>query len=178
MKLLTERIPDVKLVEIGNSRDERGFFRKVYSENQDYSKIFQQDIKEIYYSQSCAGTVRGMHFQMPPYEHEKLVHVIQGKIVDVVVDLRKNSLSFQKHMAVELEAEDNMAVFIPVGFAHGFASLQDGTLVLYGVTSVYHPEYDSGIAYDSIGYNWNIRNPNLSERDRSFLPLSAFGSPF
>jgi len=122
--------------------------------------------------------VRGMHFQRPPFEHSKLVYVINGSILDVVLDIRKGSKTYGKFFSIELNENENTSLYIPVGFAHGFKALEDNTLMLYNVSGVYNRECDQGIKWDSIGFNWNISNPVLSDRDRTFIPLSDFETPF
>jgi dTDP-4-dehydrorhamnose 3,5-epimerase len=115
-----------------------------------------------------------MHFQLPPNDHEKLVFVPSGKIMDVVVDLRKNSPTFQQHIAVELSAENKKSIFIPKGLAHGFKSLEDHTMTVYNVATEYNPSSDAGIHYDTFGFDWQTENPILSKRDLEFQSLNEF----
>ena len=172
-------IPDIKIIELSNRKDDRGNFVKIYNEEFYMREGTHFPIKEIYYSVSNRNVVRGMHFQLPPFEHAKIVHLISGKIVDVVVDLRKNSCTYGKYTAIELEGSSKKAVYIPEGFAHGFMTLEDNTIMQYCVGSVYNREFDSGIRYDSFGYDWG-GNVDLvvSERDLSFVELGKFISPF
>ena len=119
-----------------------------------------------------------MHFQYPPYDHNKLVYVSQGSIVDVVVDLRKNSDSYLKVFSVELSSKNNLGIYIPKGFAHGFKTLEDNSIVTYFVDSVYNKKNDNGLLYNSINYDWNLKSPIISKRDLSLVSLEKFESPF
>lgn len=119
-----------------------------------------------------------MHFQLPPHDHTKLVYVSRGRIMDVVVDLRKDSLTYGKHFAIELDDRKAQYLYIPKGFAHGFASLEEGSIVNYAQTSCYAPESDCGIKYDSCGIEWPFESPTVSGRDLAFDKLETFKSPF
>lgn len=158
--------------------DDRGLFHKLF--NYDFFKNngLDVDFKEFYYSTSKKNVLRGMHFQIPPFQHAKLVYVSQGRILDVVVDLRRNSATFKKHFAIELNDIDGRYLYIPVGFAHGFLSLENETIVNYAQTSCYSKEHDSGILYNSFGFKWETDNPVISERDLSFVEFNNFESPF
>ena len=136
------------------------------------------DWREEYYSKSVKGVIRGMHFQTPPHDHEKLVYCMQGQVLDVVVDLRKHSPSFGKHVAIQLDAERGHGLLIPKGMAHGFLALTDTVLMAYKVTTVYAPANDAGIRWDSLGVNWGVDQPIVSTRDRAHPPLADFVSPF
>ena len=119
-----------------------------------------------------------MHFQTPPHDHVKLVHVSAGKILDVVVDIRKSSKTYGKSFSIELDAISGKYLYIPKGFAHGFLSLEDKTIVNYAQTSCYNKEYDCGISALSCNFNWNIENPIQSVRDLTFPNIIEFKSPF
>lgn len=178
MKILPSSLEGIKIIECNFSQDNRGSFTKIYNEDEFHDADCDTIFRETYYSSSQKDVIRGMHFQFPPYDHEKLVHVIKGSILDVVVDLRKNSSTYKKHETFILTAKEHKALWIPKGFAHGFKSLEDDTIMLYQVASGYHSNYDSGIAYDSIGFDWGIENPIISERDKKFVKLEDFDSPF
>lgn len=169
---------DIRLIEIFRSKDNRGDFTKTFNEDAFMQLGLRTDFREMYYTKSSKGVIRGMHFQTPPFEHAKLVHVIAGEIVDVVLDIRKGSLSYGRFIEVKLSAEDANALYIPEGFAHGFKSLQDNTIVSYYVTSGYDREHDMGIRWDSFGYDWDEEIPILSERDLGFERFENFDSPF
>lgn len=161
-----------KLIDLPNFKDNRGDFTKVF-----HSLVPSLEIKEIYYSYSYANVIRGLHFQIPPFDHDKIVHVIKGKITDLVLDIRKNSPSYGKTICTELDENKKQILFIPKGFAHGFHSLED-SVVLYMQNTAYHAESDTGILYNSIHFSWNVTNPILSNRDLGFPRFENFNSPF
>lgn len=169
---------DIKIIEAFHNEDARGGFVKFYSGDEFRAAGIDFSVKEIYYSVSAKNVIRGMHFQLPPYDHDKLVHVMSGKVMDVVVDLRKGSSSYGKYFTIQLEGYSKRAVYIPRGFAHGFKSLENGTVMQYCVGSVYNREADSGIRYDSIGLDWECEEAIVSDRDRSFISLAEFQTPF
>ncbi|WP_100613697.1 dTDP-4-dehydrorhamnose 3,5-epimerase family protein [Confluentibacter citreus] len=178
MKIEKTELLGVNIIDNFVATDERGTFVKTFS-NEDFNrKELKFDIKETYYSISKKNVIRGMHFQLPPFEHKKLVFVIQGSIIDVIVDLRKESITYKKSISIELSANNRKALFIPEGFAHGFKSLEDNTITVYHVSSVYNSGADSGIYYDSIDFDWELINPIISERDRLFDKMHEFKSPF
>ena len=119
-----------------------------------------------------------MHFQIPPRDHAKLVTVIQGTIIDVILDIRKNSPTFGRHVEIELSRENRRSIYIARGLAHGFGTLSDSAIAYYMVTSEYSPEHDRGIRFDSFGYRWPISTPIVSDRDLSHVPFDQFVSPF
>lgn len=178
MNLIPTDFNGLFVLETACFQDNRGRFQKLF--NYDFFKKnnLETDFKEFYYSISQKNVIRGMHFQFPPYEHTKLVYVSKGKIRDVVVDLRKCSNTYGKCFSVELNACEGQYLYIPKGFAHGFLSLEDDTIVNYAQTSGYSKEHDHGIAYDSIGFDWDVKEPVISGRDLAFVPLENFKSPF
>ena len=135
-------------------------------------------ICEVYVSVSNKDVVRGMHFQTPPYEHNKIVFVQEGFIKDVVLDLRKTSPTYGKCFSIELNENSNIALFIPKGLAHGFASLENNSRILYIQDSVYSYECDCGVLYDSFNFDWGIGNPILSDRDKGFEKFLEYKTPF
>lgn len=157
--------------------DIRGKFIKTYHEADFVNLNLDLEVKEEYYSTSYCGVLRGLHFQIPPAEHEKLVYCSYGKVLDVIVDLRKGS-SYGKYMMLELSADKGNMLYIPKGMAHGFYTISDIAVMMYKVSSVYSPEHDSGIAWNSVRIPWPNNNPIISERDKSFQKLSEFTSPF
>jgi dTDP-4-dehydrorhamnose 3,5-epimerase/CDP-3, 6-dideoxy-D-glycero-D-glycero-4-hexulose-5-epimerase len=138
----------------------------------------ESNFVELYYSINKKDVIRGMHFQIPPVEHVKMVYVITGKIIDVCLDLRHNSKTYGTYFSCVLSDADDMYLYIPKGIAHGFASLEDNTIVHYAQTTCYSKEHDCGIKYDSFGFDWNIQNPIISDRDRSLPCLSDFHTVF
>lgn len=158
--------------------DDRGLFLKVFNYDFFRNSKLNADFKEFYYSTSNKNVIRGMHFQVPPYHHAKLVYVSHGRILDVVIDLRRSSATYKKHFAIELNDINGKYLYIPVGFAHGFLSLENETIVNYAQTSCYSKEHDSGILFNSFEFEWEIDNPIISDRDLSFVELNNFESPF
>lgn len=119
-----------------------------------------------------------MHFQLPPYQHSKVVWCPQGAILDVIVDLRKASSTYGQFYAQELSSNNNLAYYIPEGFAHGFKALTDNAMTYYLVSTEYNKESDTGIRYDSIGLDWGLSAPIISARDLSFVEMGNFNTPF
>lgn len=171
-------IPDVLLVRSRLFGDARGSFAETYS-GRDFAALginaaFVQDNHSI---STSSGTIRGLHFQLNPMAQAKLVRVLSGAIVDVVVDLRKDSPAFGRHVKVEMNARDGGQLYVPAGFAHGFVTRMPGTSVTYKVTNYYSPEHDRGIHFGdpALGIDWGIDSERaiLSDRDRKhplFVP--------
>lgn len=159
------------------ARDERGMFVKTFHENKFHEIGFNDYFKESYYSQSFKNVIRGMHFQISPFDHEKLVYVTAGKILDVVLDLRTKSPTYGKYEIIELN-EFKHSVFIPKGCAHGFLTLSDKATVVYNVSTVYTPEADKGVLWKSFGFSWPAEYPIVSQRDTSFPHFSALNKFF
>lgn len=177
MKISSLEISGVHLIENYEYYDERGGFIKSFSNDFFESSGISFTPREIYYSISKKDVIRGMHFQTPPKEHAKIIYVTSGKILDVILDIRKDSPTYGKYLSIDLTACKN-SIYIPIGCAHGFKSLEDNTFVIYNQTSCYSIENDSGILWDSFGYNWQIENPILSMRDLKFVHFNQFISPF
>lgn len=166
------------LVELPAFADDRGDFVKTFHADNFQQAGIDFTLRESYFSLSKKDVIRGMHFQTPPHQHSKVVFCLQGAILDVIVDLRKDSATYGQHYAHELSKANHLAYFIPEGFAHGFKSLTDDAITYYLVSSVYSKDHDTGILYSSIGYDWNVDSPIVSARDMSFVGLDAFDSPF
>ena len=166
------------IITLPASADDRGTFVKTYSETVFRNAGIDFTLRESYFSFSKKDVIRGMHFQLPPHQHSKIVFCPEGAILDVIVDLRKNSSTYRQFYAHELSADNNKAVFIPEGFAHGFKSLTDNSLTCYLVSSEYNKAHDTGIRYDSIGFDWDVMDPVLSARDLSFVAMGEFESGF
>ena len=158
--------------------DRRGSFTKVFREDLLENHGLKTDFQESYYSVSSKGVIRGMHFQVPPAAHSKLVYVNQGSILDVVLDIRRNSPTFGQHYKLKIRSNSLTYMYIPMGCAHGFLSLENNTVVTYLQTSSYNQECDKGINYNSFGMDWNITSPIISERDISFVDFKKFKTPF
>jgi dTDP-4-dehydrorhamnose 3,5-epimerase len=171
-------LPRAAVITFPSFPDDRGSFVKTFHESTLNQHGINFQLKESYFSLSKKGVIRGMHFQLPPHQHSKIVFCPQGSILDVIVDLRKGSPTFKHFFAQELSAENHKGYFIPDGFAHGFKSLTEDAITYYLVSSEYSKDHDTGILYNSFGYDWNNDQPIISERDLSFPSLEAFDSPF
>lgn len=168
MEIENTFIQGLKLIHLNQFADNRGKFQKVFNSDFFEKNGLATNFKESYYSISSQNVIRGMHFQISPFEHTKLVYVNQGAIVDVVVDIRKSSPTYGKFFRIQIDDKHPVLVYIPVGCAHGFLSLEDHTMVTYLQTSVYSPECDKGILYNSFGMDWGVEAPVISERDSLF----------
>ena len=157
--------------------DSRGRFMKTYQRDYFFSNGLEPDFKEHYYSISRKGVLRGMHFQNPPQGHSKLVYCTSGMILDVVLDLRVGSPSYLKYVSLELSAGAGNMLYLPEGLAHGFYAVTEAT-VAYNVSTVYVPELDDGVLWNSFGMSWPDISPVISERDSGFDALADFQSPF
>jgi dTDP-4-dehydrorhamnose 3,5-epimerase len=163
--------------------DERGWFSEVFHEKRlrDLG-ITCRFVQDNHSSSKRAGTLRGLHFQLPPMAQAKLVMVLRGRILDVVVDVRRNSPTFGKYVSVELSTEAGHQLYVPVGFAHGFLTLEDEVVVMYKVSNYYSPAHDSGICWNDpdIAFPWPFKHADIiiSEKDRRLSFLKNFSSPF
>lgn len=160
------------------AKDERGTFVKTFHAERFAELGLATEWREEYYSSSRKGVIRGMHFQTPPHDHEKLVYCMQGRVLDVVLDLRKDLPTFGEYIAVELDAVCGHGLMIPKGMAHGFLALAEDVLMAYKVTTVYSPSSDAGIRWDSFGLDWGVLQPIVSVRDRAHPAFADFASPF
>lgn len=161
-----------------NISDNRGSFVKTFHADCFESLGLRTDWAEQYYSVSHPGVVRGLHFQLPPHDHAKLVYCIAGRVHDVAVDLRKGSPTYGEHISLELSADRANMLYLAAGLAHGFSTYDAQSTMVYNVTSPYHPESDAGIRWDSISEKWPISEPLVSERDRQFPTMQEFETPF
>ena len=168
----------VKVIELPRYDDERGSFIKCYDEASFMQAGIATCFKESYFSISDKNVIRGMHFQVPPADHEKLVCVTLGAVKDVILDIRKDSPTYGQTKDIVLSAENHLALYIPRGFAHGFMSLEDHTIMNYLVATVHSPQHDKAIRWDSIEYDWQNASPIISKRDKEAPILSDFKSPF
>ena len=158
--------------------DERGLFVKVFHSGSFKSLGLEDVFKEDYYSKSLKGVIRGLHFQLPPQEHAKIVYCVSGSVFDVVIDLRVGSPTFGQCDTFNLNSNDANMIYIPKGLAHGFCSLSESSTLIYKTSTVYYPEFDSGILWNSVPIDWPVKKPVISDRDSSFKPFSDFVSPF
>jgi len=178
MKIIETPFDGLLILETIKFTDKRGSFQKLFNIDFFIDNQLDMDFKEFYFSVSKKNVIRGLHFQLPPFEHTKLVYVSKGKILDVVVDLRTASNTYMQYFSIELNDSNAKYVYIPKGFAHGFLSLVDGSIVNYAQTSCYSKESDCGIAYDSFGFDWGVKNPILSGRDSTFESMKNFKVSF
>lgn len=147
--------------------DERGFFLETYKKSEFYANGIEYDFVQDNHSISSKGVIRGLHYQLSPKPQGKLVRVIKGRAWDVAVDIRKSSGTFLKWIAFELSEENNKMLFIPPGFAHGFAALTDGVHLMYKCTNEYDAKLDKGVRWDDpdIAVKWPVDKPVLSVKD-------------
>jgi dTDP-4-dehydrorhamnose 3,5-epimerase len=169
-------IPGVKSFQIPRFTDERGSFKKLFHAPDFAANGFPCEIREAFFTVSKKGVIRGMHFQLPPAEHSKFVSCPAGKILDVLLDIRKNSPAFGKYIALELSGENLRGVAIPAGIAHGFLVLSDSATVHYQTTREHSPQNDSGIRWNSFGMDWKIKNPIVSPKDATLKILQEFAA--
>jgi dTDP-4-dehydrorhamnose 3,5-epimerase len=174
MSIEKTNLEGVFIINNFNALDERGLFVKTFNKSMFQELNIDFEIRESYFSISKKNVIRGMHFQLPPFDHEKLVFVPKGAILDVVVDLRQKSSTYLQHISVELTEQNKKSIYIPKGLAHGFKSLQDYTITVYNVATEYNPTSDAGIHYNSLGFDWQLNNPILSKRDEEFETLVQF----
>lgn len=158
--------------------DGRGSFLKFYSEESFTEARINFVPKEVFASKSRKNTIRGMHFQLPPEDQAKVVTVLQGKIVDVLLDLRVGSPTFSRFQSHVLSDDLPYSLYIGTGIAHGFQSLTDNTIVCYLTSSIYSPSLESGVRWDSFGFKWNVSKPFISDRDKRLPLFDEFVSPF
>jgi dTDP-4-dehydrorhamnose 3,5-epimerase len=180
MTLVSEPLPGVKVLRPFVFEDARGNFVKPFHEEQLAAHGVRMTVREEFFSTSVAGVLRGMHFQVPPHAHQKLVYCLSGRVHDVVLDLRKSSPSFGRAVGFELSGANRHVVHIPVGFAHGFFSLEDGSCLVYKTDAVHVPASDKGVRWDSFSYDWPLDGlkPIVSARDQEHPAFATFDSPF
>ena len=169
------KIKDVVTFKLEKFSDQRGSFLKIFSKDfllDNYGIDFR--VEEFFYSISCQRVIRGMHFQKKPYEQAKIIYVSKGSITDVMLDLRKDSETYLHYESIELNSETDMFLYIPRGIAHGFLTNVENSIVNYLVDNAYFNKKEDGILWNSFGYNWNINNPIISERDSGFQTLNEY----
>lgn len=187
MEVIKTAIEGVLILQPKVFKDARGYFFESFSQREFDEKVapvlghtvnFVQDNE----SMSSYGVMRGLHFQRPPYTQSKLVRCVKGSVLDVAVDLRKDSPTYGHHVVAELTEENHLQFFIPKGFAHGFAVLSETAVFQYKCDEFYHPEADGGISIldESLGIDWRIPKDKaiLSEKDTKHVELKDFDSPF
>lgn len=182
MNIVNTGIDGVVIIEPKVFGDNRGYFFESFSQRDFDSLVRRVRFVQDNESKSCGGVLRGLHFQKPPFAQSKLVRVVRGAVLDVAVDIRRGSPTFGKHVAVELTEDNHRQLFIPRGFAHGFAVLSDEAIFQYKCDNFYAPQSEGAIAWDdpSLGIDWRIPSDKtiLSEKDMHQPTLSAIESPF
>ena len=182
MKFIETKISDVIIIEPTVFSDVRGYFLESYNQ-----KKFEEVVGKISFvqdneSKSAKGVLRGLHYQNPPYNQAKLVRCIEGRVMDVAVDIRKGSPTYGKHISVQLSGENKRQLFVPKGFAHGFAVLSDTATFAYKVDNTYAPEFDAGIRWNDkqLNIQWGLEDSmiKVSAKDAELPFFLEFKSPF
>ncbi|MBT5354505.1 MAG: dTDP-4-dehydrorhamnose 3,5-epimerase [Flavobacteriales bacterium] len=180
MKIIKTEIEGLLIIEPRVFEDERGYFFESWSkdafENAGLDINFVQDNESL----SSEGVVRGLHFQNPPFAQGKLVRVLKGSVLDVAVDIRKNSPTYGKHVSAHLSEENKTMFWIPPGFAHGFSTLENNTIFSYKCSGVYNKESEGSLMWNDTDLNidWKIKNPIISEKDQNSALFTNFKSLF
>ncbi len=160
--------------------DKRGYFFESWNQQKFRDQGLDFDFVQDNQSMSAANVLRGLHFQVPPWEQGKLVQVTQGSALDVVVDLRKDQPTFGQNYKLVLSSREKNMLWIPPGFAHGFLTLEDNTVFFYKCTQLYNKESERAILWNDpqLNIDWGIENPVVSEKDKSAMNFRDFNSPF
>jgi dTDP-4-dehydrorhamnose 3,5-epimerase len=181
MKFIAGDIQGLFILEPTIYEDDRGWFfesfhQERFQENTGYTQSFVQDNESF----SRKDVLRGLHFQLPPMAQAKLVKVLKGRVLDVAVDIRKDSATYGQYQKIELSDSNRRMFFIPEGFAHGFLALSDEVIFQYKCSNFYSPEHDSGIVWNDTDLNidWGINNPLISQKDFQLKNFSTFASAF
>jgi dTDP-4-dehydrorhamnose 3,5-epimerase len=177
MKIVRELLRGAWLLKLDQFKDLRGSFVKTFTHSFFDENAIPSDFSEEFYSISKKDVIRGMHFQMPPFHHEKLVYCAAGSVLDVLLDLRIGP-DYGRTASFKLAADNPHLVYIPKGVAHGFCSLTDESLMIYKTSTEHIPAYDAGICWDSFGFDWKCVSPILSKRDLSHPNFHNFETPF
>lgn len=182
MEVIQTAIEGLVIIEPKIFKDARGYFFESFSQREFDEKVRKINFVQDNESMSGYGVMRGLHFQRPPFTQSKLVRCVKGRVLDVAVDIRKESPTYGRHVAVELSEENHRQFFVPRGFAHGFAVLSKTAVFQYKCDNFYTPDADSGISLqdESLGIDWRIpiSHAILSEKDTKHLCLKDFDSPF
>ena len=180
VKIEATEIEAVCEVHTGRFDDERGFFSESYSKEMWARAGFEEVFVQDNLSQSCRGTLRGMHYQLEPHGMGKLVRCVIGAVYDVAVDLRKGSSTYGRWVGRELSATNGLSLWVPVGFAHGFVALEDETLVHYKCTSIHAPDSERALSYrdPDVAIDWPLAPSVISEKDEAAPMLAEVESNF
>jgi dTDP-4-dehydrorhamnose 3,5-epimerase len=182
MKFIKTIIPDLYIIEPSVFGDDRGYFLESFNLEEFEKNVCPINFVQDNESKSSRGVLRGLHFQKPPFNQAKLVRCIEGRVMDVAVDIRKGSPTYGKHISVELTGQNKRQLFVPRGFAHGFSVLSDTAVFAYKVDNRYAPEYDSGIKYKDkdLNINWGLTEEEiqLSVKDKNLSFFKDLDTPF
>lgn len=180
MEIIKTSIEGLLIIKPDVFRDERGYFFESYNKERFAKEGLTMDFVQDNESKSAKGVLRGLHFQKPPYTQGKLVRVVKGSVMDVAVDLRKDSPTYGKWESVILSEDNKLQFWIPEGFAHGFVTLEDETVFNYKCTNIYNKESEGSLLWNDpdINIDWNIENPILSEKDKISPLFKNFETPF
>lgn len=180
MEVIKTNIPDLYIIKPKVFEDHRGYFFESYNKGLFLKNGIDQNFVQDNESKSSKGVLRGLHFQKPPFAQGKLVRVMRGSVLDVAVDIRKNSPTYGRWASVELTQDNKWMYWIPPGFAHGFVTLEDNTVFFYKCTNVYNKESEGSILWNDpdLNIDWQIENPILSEKDKTGPLFNDFISPF
>jgi dTDP-4-dehydrorhamnose 3,5-epimerase len=173
MKFNNTEISDLYLIEYDLFNDQRGSFLKTYNKELFKKNNLCCSFEESFYSVSNKNVFRGMHFQTPPFDHVKLINVIRGSIIDIVLDIRKDSLTYGKYIQFDLSENDSKGLYIGTGLAHGFYSKDNNTIVQYHTSTVQDKDSESGIKWNSFGMKLNFENIIISDRDNNLPDFST-----
>jgi dTDP-4-dehydrorhamnose 3,5-epimerase len=180
MEIIKTRIEGLLIIKPDVFADERGYFFESFSHEKFFKAGIELNFVQDNESMSKKGVLRGLHFQCPPFDQGKLVRVIQGSVLDVAVDIRKNSPTYGKWESVLLSGNNKLMYWIPAGFAHGFATLEDDTVFFYKCTNVYNKASEGSLLWNDpdLKIDWGIDDPVISEKDRISPGFRGFSSPF
>jgi dTDP-4-dehydrorhamnose 3,5-epimerase len=180
MDIKSTPIEGLLIIEPQVFTDPRGYFYESYNKEKFVAAGINIEFVQDNQSLSQKGIVRGLHFQAPPFDQGKLVRVIQGAVLDVAVDIRKNSPTYGQNFSIELSAQNRTMFYIPPGFAHGFETLDDNTIFLYKCTDVYNKQSEGGLLWNDpeLGIKWQSSNPLISEKDKILPLFKDLVSPF
>ncbi len=183
MQIESLAIPDIRILRPKKHGDHRGFFSETHNEKALQERGIDIDFVQDNHSLSAEkGTVRGLHFQIPPFGQDKLVRVVRGAIFDVAVDLRRSSPTFGQHVSAVVSADEWNQILVPIGFAHGFMTIEADTEVIYKVSNYYAPAHDRGILWNDpeLGIDWPLDESEavLSDKDRAQPRIGEIDSPF
>ncbi len=175
MKFIETPIKDLYVIQLEIFNDERGFFARTFCKDEFLKIGFKREFVQFNHSFNVLkGTIRGIHYQLPPFAETKLIRCVVGSVYDVVVDLRRDSPTYLESFSVELSAENMTCILIPEGFGHGYQTLEDNTSLIYHHTSYYRPKAEGGVRFDDpcLQIQWPLKPVNISQKDLSYLYIN------